>query len=158
MRRLVPLLLVLATVAAGPVAAQSRPDFSGKWVLVPAKSQGPMIPKSLELNVTQTDKLLTIERNATGPAGSMKSTLVYQLDGSMSTNTVGANGMSMDLNSKATWTGDTLVIDTTAPQMQGGMKQVERWSVEGGGKQLTVRGDISIAGQSASATMVYTKP
>jgi hypothetical protein len=158
MRRLVPLLLVLATVAAGPVAAQSRPDFSGKWVLDPAKSQGPMIPKSLELNVTQTEKLLTIERNATGPAGSMKSTLVYQLDGSMSTNTVGANGMSMDLNSKATWTGDTLVIDTTAPQMQGGMKQVERWSVEGGGKKLTVRGDISIAGQSASATMVYTKP
>lgn len=158
MRRLVPLLFVLATVAAGPVAAQSHPDFSGKWVLDPAKSQGPMIPKSMELTVTQTEKLLTIERNAAGPSGSMKTTLVYQLDGSMSTNTVGANGMSMDLNSKAAWTGDTLVIDTTAPQMQGGMKQVERWSVEGGGKQLTVRGDISIAGQSASATMVYTKP
>ena len=65
--------------------------------------------------------------------------------------------MSVDLNSTATWSGDTLVIDTTAPQMQGGMKQVERWAVEGGGKMLTVRGDISVAGQSASAKMVFTK-
>lgn len=157
MRRFVSVLFALATVAAVPVAAQSHPDLSGKWVLDASKSQGPMVPPSMELTVTQTDKLLTIERSATGPAGATKTTLVYQLDGSMSKNTLGANGMSVDLNSTATWSGDTLVIDTTAPQMQGGMKQVERWAVEGGGKMLTVRGDISVAGQSASAKMVFTK-
>ena len=157
MRRLAPLLFALATVAAGPVAAQSHPDFSGKWVLDPTKSEGPTVPPSSELNVTQTEKSLTVVRNSPGPTGPMTSTLVFQLDGAASKNTVGGNGMTVDLNSTTVWDGPALVISTTAPQMQGGFKQTERWSLDDGGKTLRVKGDIAISGQTASVTLVFLK-
>ena len=157
MRRLVPMLFVLATVAAGPVAAQSHPDFSGKWVLDPSKSEGPTVPPSSELNVTQTPKALTVARNSPGPTGPMTSTLVFQLDGATSTNSVSGNGMTVDLSSTAAWDGPALVISTTAPKMQGGFKQTERWSLDDGGKQLTVKGDIAVSGQTASVKLVFVK-
>lgn len=157
MRRLVSMLFVLATVAAGPVAAQSHPDFTGKWVLDPSKSEGPTVPPSSELNVTQTEKSLTVVRNSPGPTGPMSSTLVFQLDGTPSKNTVGGNGMTVDLNSTTAWDGPALVIDTTAPQMQGGFKQTERWSVDESGKTLTVKGDIAVSGQTASVKLVFLK-
>ena len=157
MRRLVPMLFVLATVAAGPVAAKSHPDFSGKWVLDPSKSEGPTVPPSSELMVTQTAKALTVARNSPGPTGPITSTLVYQLDGTASKNTVGGNGMTVDLNSTTAWEGPALVISTTTPQMQGGFKQTERWSLDDGGKQLTVKGDIAVSGQTASIKLVFVK-
>jgi hypothetical protein len=157
MRRLIPMLFTLATVAAGPLAAQAHPDFSGKWALDPSKSQGPMVPPSSDLTVTQTDKLLTIVRNSPGPSGPMSTTLVYQLDGTASKNTVGGNGMTVDLNSTTAWDGPALVISTTAPQMQGGLKQTERWSLDDSGKTLTLKGDIAVAGQTASMTLVFVK-
>lgn len=157
MRRLVAMSFVLATVAAVPVAAQSHPNFTGSWTLDASKSVGQMIPQSMELDVTHTDKTLSVTRHSVGPAGAKTTTLVYQLDGSTSKNTVGGNGMTVDLSSTTAWAGDTLVISTTAPTMQGGMQQTERWTLEPGGKQLTLNGDIAISGQSASAKMVFTK-
>lgn len=157
MRRLVPILFAIATVAAGPVAAQSHPDFSGKWSLDPSKSEGPTVPPSSELTVTQSAKAMTVARTAPGPNGPMTSTLVFQLDGTTSKNTVGGNGMALDLNSTTAWDGPALVISTTAPAMQGGLKQTERWSLEDGGKQLTVKGDIAVSGQTASVKLVYLK-
>ena len=156
MRRIVSTLFALATVAAGPLAAQSHTTFSGTWVLDTAKSQG-MVPKSSELKITQTDKSLTIERNAVGPTGQpVSSTLVYNLDGTPSTNSLGGNGMTVDLKSTTTWDGPALVISTTA-DIQGGMKQTERLSIENGGKQLTVHGEIAVAGQAASGNLIFTK-
>lgn len=157
MRRLAPVLFALATVAAGPVAAQSHPDFSGKWVLDPSKSQGPMVPQSSELTITQTDKTLTLVRNSAGPSGPMTTTLVYQLDGSPSKNAVGANGITVDFSSTTAWEGPALVINTTAPQLQGGFKQTERWSLDDGRNTLTLKGDVAMAGQSASMTLVFMK-
>lgn len=156
MRRIVTTLFALATVVAGPLAAQAHPNFSGSWVLDPAKSAG-MVPKSSELKITQTDKALTIERNAVGPTGQpVSSTLVYHLDGTPSKNSLGGNGMTIDLNSTTAWEGADLVISTTA-ELQGGMKQTERLTLEDGGKQLTVHGDIAVSGQTASGKLVFTK-
>jgi len=157
MRRLVPMLFVLATVAAGPVAAQAHPDFSGKWVLDRGKSEGPTVPPSSELNVTQSDKSLTVARNSPGPTGPMTSTLVFQLDGAPSKNSISGNGMTVDFTSTAAWDGPALVINTTAPQMQGGFKQTERWSLDSARSLLTVKGDIAVAGQTASVKLVFVK-
>jgi hypothetical protein len=41
--------------------------------------------------------------------------------------------------------------------LQGGMKQTERLTLKDGGKQLTVHGDIAVAGQSVSGKLVFTK-
>jgi hypothetical protein len=51
MRRVVPVLLALASLTA-PLAAQSHPDFSGKWALDTTMAQGPMAPASMTLVVT----------------------------------------------------------------------------------------------------------
>ena len=47
MRRFATLALTLASLAS-PLAAQSHPDFSGKWTLDTKASEGPMLPVAME--------------------------------------------------------------------------------------------------------------
>ena len=149
------LLMTLGLVPAA--SAQSHPDFTGTWVLDPSKSQAPMIPQSSELIVSQSEKALTIERTAKFSTGTQTSKLVYNIDGSTSTNTVNPPGMSpIDFKSTTAWDGTTLAITTTA-DFNGGFKQVERWTIGDGGKQLTVNAEIAVSGQSGTAKMIYTK-
>ena len=150
------LALALASVSSLP-AQTTHPDFSGTWLLDSAKSQAPTLPATSTLSVTQSDKLLTIEQTSSSAMGSRTTKLVYRIDGSPSKNTFPApGGGSIDFNSNVDWSGQTLVITTTA-DLNGGFKQVERWTVSDGGKQLVVNGDIAVSGQSATAKMVYTK-
>ena len=148
----------LALACASSVSAQAtHPDFSGTWQLDSAKSQAPTLPATSTLSVTQSDKLLTIEQTSSSAMGSRTTRLVYRIDGSPSKNTFPApGGASIDFNSNVEWSGQTLVITTTA-DLSGGFKQVERWTVSDGGKQLVVNGDIAVSGQTATAKMVYTK-
>ena len=150
--------LTLALTWAPSVPAQAaHPDFSGTWVLDSAKSQAPGLPRTSTLSVTQSDTLLTIEQTVSNATGSRQTKLVYRMDGSPSKNTFpGPGGASIDFNANVEWSGQTLVITTTA-DLSGGFKQVERWTVSDGGKQLVVNGDIAVSGQSATAKMVYTK-
>ena len=69
MRLFVPWMLA-ATIAAipfgrGTTAARAHPDFTGTWTLDPAKSEGPMVPTSATLKVTQDEKSMKVERTTT---------------------------------------------------------------------------------------------
>ena len=97
MRRLVSTLFALATLAA-PLAAQTHTDFSGKWVLDPKSVENGMGPTSMTLTVKQDAKTITIESAATSAMGDQKSTIVYNVDGSESKNTVGGAGGSVDVD------------------------------------------------------------
>ena len=158
LRLTIPIALLVMALGWGPTApAQSHPDFSGTWILDPSKSQAPVVPQSSQLVVSQSDKVLTIEQTAKSPAGDQVVKLVYNTDGSLSTNsTTGPNGSRIDFKSTTSWDGPTLVITTTA-DFQGGFNQVERWTVSEGGKRLVVNGDIAVSGQKATAKMVYAK-
>lgn len=149
--------LLMAVTSVATANAQSHPNFSGTWILEPSKSSAPMIPDSSELVVSQSEKSLTIARTAKTAAGTQSGKLVYNIDGSPSTNSVTApGGATIEFKSTTTWDGPTLVITTTA-DFNGGFNQVERWTMSDGGKQLTVNGDISVATQKATAKMVYSK-
>jgi len=150
------LAMVLSWVASAP-AQSGHPDFTGTWILEPAKSQAPMIPQSSQLVVSQSEKVLTIDRTAKFSGGTQNGKLVYSIDGSISTNTANPPGAApIEFKSKTSWDGPTLVITTTA-DFNGGYTQVERWTISDGGKQLTVDGDVAISGQKATAKMVYSK-
>jgi hypothetical protein len=150
-------LVSVLALSATASAQSTKPDFSGTWVLDSAKSQAPMLPKSAQLFVSQSDKVLSVEHTASTAAGTRVNKLFYHIDGTPSKNsTNGPEGVSIDFNSTTDWSGRTLVITTTA-DFNGGFKQVERWTLSGDGKQLTVVGDIAVSGQTATAKMLYDK-
>jgi len=150
-------LLTLALTSASIPAQATHPDFSGTWLLDTAKSQAPGLPRTSTLSVTQSDNVLTIEQTVSNATGSRATKLTYRIDGSPSKNSFpGPGGNPIDFNSNVEWSGQTLVITTTA-DLNGGLKQVERWAIADGGKQLVVSADIAVSGQTATAKMVYNK-
>ena len=117
---------VLGMILAAQAAAfQSKPDFSGKWTLVPKepaqmpRSQlddkrpriairtGPVPSFGPEFTARQDVRTLVIERRIDGNL----SVVIYNLDGSDSENNEGP----FRTISTATWQGSRLVIATRFP-------------------------------------------
>ena len=160
MRRYMPWVLALTTAAAapwGPLSARAHPDFSGMWNLDVAKSEGPMMPTSATLKVTQTEKSMTVERTVTAMGMTRTSTSTYALDGSPSKNTVNANGASVDFNSTAEWSENVLVIKTTADFGGNPFSGTERYSLSDDKKTLTIANEASVGGQSMTGKQTYVK-
>src|SRR5688572_32112225 len=118
--------VVLMFGAAASLAAQAKPDFSGKWVMDPASA--PAAPAGggggggrgggggggrggfgNEFTIAQNAKTLTLTRMQ----GDQTVTTVYNLDGSESKNTVQGRGGATEQVSKAMWDGAKLVVTTT---------------------------------------------
>jgi hypothetical protein len=97
------------------------PDFSGKWNISASKSklneQFSMAPKSLIL--TQSDKVLTVERHGVFQDQEYTTTSKLNLDGSESVND---GMMGAKITSVATWSDDksTLTVKTKIPMEGGG--------------------------------------
>jgi len=158
MRRLVSVAFALATLAS-PLAAQSHPDFSGKWVLDPksVEAGGMPAPTSGSLTVAQDPKTVKVESVASSQMGEQKSSMTYNLDGTAAKNTISANGMSMELSSTAKWDDQALAITTTGDMNGQSLTFTERWSLDDGGKVLHMQRDISAGGQSLSMKFTFNK-
>jgi len=161
MRRLATLALTLASLAS-PLAAQSHPDFSGKWTLDTKASEGPMMPVAMTVVVTQDTRTLKVDNTSTMMMGEQKmeqkSTLTYNLDGSVAKNTLSAMGASLELSSTSAWEGPTLVITTKGDLGQGQqMTQVDRWALGEDHKTLKLARDVAVAGQTMAIKMSFTK-
>ena len=158
MRRFATLAFALSALAA-PLAAQTaHPDFTGKWTLDPKSvADSPMAPTALTMTVSQSDKTLKMDQASSTPMGDQNTSLVFNLDGSPSKNTLTAQGMSIELNSTAAWDGAALVVKTTADIQGQSIVQNERWTIDPDGKTLRVQRDASAAGQSMTMKMAFTK-
>ena len=131
--------LVLAVVvmfgAAAGLAAQAKPDFTGKWVWdhtegvyeSPAEAAGAGAGDR-GFTITQDAKTLTI----TQTQGDQTVTAVYNLDGSESKNTVQGRGGATERVSKAMWDGARLVITYTANFGGNAIDRKQTLSLEGG--------------------------
>jgi hypothetical protein len=124
-RNFLVVAVVLMFGAAASLAAQAKPDFSGKWVADAAAA--PAAPAGgggggrgggrggfgNEFTIAQNAKTLTITRMQ----GDQTVTTVYNLDGSESKNMVAGRGGGEPTAqvSKAVWDGAKLVVTTTAP-------------------------------------------
>jgi hypothetical protein len=161
MRLFVPWMLA-ATIAAvpfgrGATTLLAHPDFTGTWTFDPAKSEGPMIPTSATLKVTQDEKSMKIERTTTAMGMTRSGTATYALDGSPSKNTVNANGQNVDFNSTAAWSDDVLVIKTNADFGGSAFSGTERYSLSDDKKTLVIASEASIGGQSVVGKTTFVK-
>lgn len=137
-RSFIVITAVLCFCAAANIAAQGRPDFSGKWMLeqmAPASADRQFPP---ELMVKQDANTLTITRQGTSVA--------FKLDGSENKNPA-PKGEAV---SKATWDGNKLVIVETFP---GGGEQKRVMSMEGGNLVI----EITEPGRSSAFKLVFKK-
>ena len=161
MRLFAPWMLAaaIAVVPAGRglTAPRAHPDFSGTWAMDPAKSEGPMIPTSATLKITQDEKTLKIDRTVTAMGATRSTATSYALDGSPSKNTISANGQSVDFNSTAEWSENVLVIKTSADFGGNAFSGTERYTLSDDKKTLVIAGEASIGGQSVNTKQTFIK-
>ena len=117
MRRLVSTVFAFTTLSAAtaaqtPEPATAHPDLAGTWILDTKNSAGMGIPQSMTLRITSDAKFMTFARVAATQMGEQRSTLMVKLDGSPTRNTIGTQGMTVDLNLTASWDGPMLVVKT----------------------------------------------
>ena len=151
---------IAAAILVAGLSAQGRPDFSGKWTLVPDPNAAPPGGGGggggggqrgggrgggggqfcgQECTIAQDAKTLTITR--TTQAGEQKA--VYNLDGSESKNA----GRGGDVVSKAAFEGGKLVIQTQLPGRDGGPGTTAKTTVGLSGGQMEVETDAGRGAQ-----------
>lgn len=100
--------MVFVLALAVEVTAQTRPDFSGTWLLNAALSVGLRDDerKGVTLVVRQSDREIVFERTV---AGGPTRVVTYALDGSESTSRMG----SVEIKARSRWDRDALVTEGT---------------------------------------------
>ena len=155
--------LAFVVAAQVPSSAQKPADLSGKWVFVPAKSEGvPTVPRifnttgapagSNELVITQTAAAVKVKIGGVD--------LIYRLDGTEGS--ISADGRAGFPIGKAAWEGGKMVATLTQEVFsaaKGDYLKVplkEVYSVASG--VLTVeRTRTHLTGKTDSQKLVYTK-
>jgi len=162
MRRALSVLIVLTLVAgAAAAAAQSKPNFAGKWTLVPdpnapaptGRGRGMGGGLGQAFSAEQTDKTLTVV-TTNAQVGEVKA--VYNLDGSESKNPISFNGQSVDRVSKAKWDGAKLVITTTTNFNGNAAESTQTWSLDATGN-LIVESTSNFTGTPTTTKSTYKK-
>jgi hypothetical protein len=122
------LFSVVLSILFGSVsghAAQTHPDFSGKWELVPAtgRADAPVRPPfGTTFTIAQTDAKLTLTHTMQGRGNTTTAVTTYSLDGVMSNVTMIATaggGNNHVTYTTSAWEGDRLVNSgfwTPAPE------------------------------------------
>jgi hypothetical protein len=160
MRRALSAFVVL-TMVAGAVAmtAQSKPNFAGKWTLVPDPNAPAPTGRGRGgglgdvFSAEQTDKTLTVV--TTNPQiGEVKA--VYNLDGSESKNPISFGGQSVDRVSKVKLDGAKLVISTTTNFNGNAAESTQTWSLDATGN-LLVETTSNFSGTPTTTKATYKK-
>ena len=154
------------TLVAG-LAAQAKPDFSGKWTLVPDPNAAaaPAGPGGggggrgggggqfcgPECTVAQDGTSLTITR--TTQAGETKA--VYKLDGSESKNMQAGRGGQTEVVSKAMWDGNKVSVSTTRDL--GGTAVTTKTVLSVTGGEMTVENEGQGPNGPTTTTQKYKK-
>lgn len=141
-RNFLVVAVVLMFGAAASLAAQAKPDFSGKWVQDPPPEAaagggggggrgggggGGRGGFGAEFTIAQNAKTLTITRMQ----GDQAVSTVYNLDGSESKNTTQGRGGPQEQVSKAMWDGAKLVVTTTINAGGNNIEQKRVFAMEG---------------------------
>ena len=165
--------VVLMFGAAASLAAQAKPDFSGKWVMDPASAPAPPAGAPAgggggggrgggrgggggfgqEFEAKQDAKTLTITRTQ----GDQTVTTVFNLDGSESKNTVQGRGGATEQVSKAVWDGAKLVVTTQINAGGNNIEQKRVFAIEGGNLTIETTAPGRDGGPGTPQKLVYKK-
>jgi hypothetical protein len=159
------LTAIVVALSAASLAAQAKPNFAGKWVLDPASAppagggrggggrgggRGGMFGP--ELTVTQDATNIVVEYMG-GGQNPAPVKLTYKLDGTESKNMMMGRGGQMEQVSKATWSGNSLVITTTV----GAGEQRRTISMEGGNLVVETSNPGRDGGPATVTKVTYKK-
>jgi BlaR1 peptidase M56 len=146
-----------------PRSAPARPDFSGTWVLDVAKSRAGGLPPWDTLQITQTDRSMTLDE-AIPIRGQRGDTAVtwsrtFMFDGSPST---WAFGDTTIHTATAQWSEYVFVTTTTwqqpfPPYPERSFTETDRYSLSDEGKTLTNATEILLDGRPLPTTLVFVK-
>ena len=148
-RRATALFTLIVCSAAVAIAAQTKPNFSGTWVVVtPADGAG----QEEEVRHTAT----TLSTGHASEGGGHSAT--YKLDGSESRNSITSHGQEIVTLSKALWDGDKVVITNATTYPDGRkLESKETWSLDSTGR-LVIEMSMTMTGMPPqSMTVVHRK-
>ncbi len=122
------LLLTLIAVVLGAAvpAAQQKPNFSGRWVIVSPESEAGQVHV-----VKHEGTTLTESHEAEGP----DHIAVYNLDGKESRNVMASHGADIVTLSQATWNDAKLTLTSATTYPDGRkMRSIQVWSLDAEGR------------------------
>ena len=157
-------VLVALSLAVASAAA-TKADFSGKWTMDKAKSEG--VPPGMEqtMTITQTGDKIDLETKITGgPAGERTVKDSYTADGKETDFTPqGPQGPMGKGKRTARWTADGTgleVSETATVEGPNGPEEVSatrKWTLAADGKTLTIELTFRGAEVSQQSKRVFTK-
>src|SRR5438876_971483 len=116
--------------------ASAHPNFSGKWKMNPAVSKFGVMPPptSMVRSISHADPKLEIQTVQAGEKGEVKTELKFTTDGKQCVNTLSGS----EVVSKLSWDGSVLVIDSKRTVQGTEISIVDRYSLSGDGRTLTI--------------------
>jgi hypothetical protein len=156
MKRLLSSIVALA-LAASPLVAQARPDFSGKWAL--DLSSAPAVPAgtSVVMTIKQDEKTINVGLVVNSTMGEQKRTTAVNLDGSTSKNTMETPMGNIDFTSSFAWDGAAGVTTSKGEAQGQTFVQTEKFTLDADGKTLRLETTVSVAGQNHTNTLAFKK-
>ena len=160
MRRTSLLTSAALMLVASTALAQAKPNFSGKWTLIPDTASvqlqgispggGEMGGLSTEATIVMDDKTITITR-PTPTMGEFKT--VMNLDGTETYSTVNVQGQQIPLTMKTRWDNNKLVTSTWANVGQT-IEIILNFSLDDKGNLVTEHILPAMGGQMSGGTIV----
>ena len=150
------LIVALLLLSASTLWAQSKPNYTGEWTLVPGKSDFGMMPppSSGVQKVTHNEPQLKVVSTQTSDQGTNTTESTYTTDGKECVN---KGFMDSEMKSTAKWDGDVLVIDSKMDMQGNAITITNRWTLSGDGKGLTVAMHFASPMGDGDVKMVYEK-
>jgi len=157
MKRALSVVLTVGLVVG--LQAQAKPNFAGKWTLVPdpnaaatGRGRG-MGGLGQAFAAEQNEKTLTVI-TSNPQVGEIKA--VYDLDGSETKNPISFGGNTVDRTSKMKWDGARLIITSTSNFQGNAVETTQAWSLDAAGS-LTVESTTNFGGTPTTTKASYKK-
>ena len=118
------------------LSAYAKPNFTGDWKLVAAKSDFGQFPppSAMSQKVTHEDPSLKSATKMATDNGDFDFESTYSTDGKETTNAFGPS----EMKSVAKWEGETLSIQTKGQFGDSEVTILDKWDISADGKTLTV--------------------
>ena len=158
-------ILLALSILNAPAADPARPDFSGRWELDAAKSEGIPPDTKQTMTVKQTGDRLEVETKITGPQDRTVND-TYTVDGKQTdfTPAMLAGGTAKNGLRTASWSADGNGMDVLeqadveTPQGADKLKGKRTWRLSEDGKVLTIEIDlVGDSGREIKGKRVYRK-
>ncbi len=156
MRKTLALFAGIVLFSAPACTAKgARPDFTGRWVLDPAKSNLGGVEGGISRAdiIEHTEPKLTQTITARVPQGEQSTTMTYTTDGEENTNMVA----DRPVKSTTRWEGTRLVTRLKADLRGGTVESKEVWELSADGKVLTITRDMTTPQSKATHKLVFNK-